>query len=60
MFFGDVLFLDKEKTQNENGFFNGFILKYNHKNFTISLINENSASSIKSTRLGITYKLLNK
>lgn len=60
IFFGNVLFLDKEKTQNNNGIFNGFSLKYNYKNYTISLINENSASSIKSNRIGITYKLFNK
>ena len=60
LFFGRVLFLDKEKTQNNNGFFNGFILKYNHKDFTISVINEHSAGSIESTRVGITYKFLNK
>ena len=64
MFFGDVLFLDKEKTQNktqnESAPFYGFLLKYNYKNFTLSLINESSARSIKSIRFGITYRLLNK
>ncbi|MCF6350655.1 MAG: hypothetical protein L3J23_06430 [Flavobacteriaceae bacterium] len=60
MFLGDLLFLDKEKTRDENGLFYGFILKYNYKNFTISLIKEYSKRSIESTRFGITYKLLNK
>lgn len=59
VFLGNVLFLNKQKLQNENAVYSGFSLKYTHKNFTISLINEHSASLINSTQFGITYKLFN-
>ncbi|AOR27837.1 hypothetical protein FORMB_07850 [Formosa sp. Hel1_33_131] len=60
IFFGSVLFLDRQETQNKSASYNGFILKYNYKDFTISLMNEHSAGSINSTQFGLTYKLFSK
>lgn len=59
VFVGQVLFLDKVKTHDKDGFFVGFMLKYNYKNFSISMINEHSARKITSTKFGITYSIFN-
>ena len=60
IFFGSVLFLDRQETENKSASYNGFILKYNYKDFTISLVKENSAGLINSTQFGLTYKLFSK
>jgi len=60
IFFGSVLFNDKEKIEDETALISGIILKYNYKDFTLSFISENSTRNISSARFGITYKLISK
>ncbi|PHS61934.1 MAG: hypothetical protein COB12_11290 [Flavobacterium sp.] len=60
IFAGSVLFNDKDKIKNETPLFSGGSLKYNYKDFTISVIGENSRIDIVSMRFGITYKIVNK
>jgi len=60
IFAGRLLFNDQEKINNETPVFSGGSLKYNYKDFTLSVISENSRRDIISMRFGITYKIMSK
>lgn len=60
LFLGNVLFIDKEKTNNHGGFYYGLIVKYNYKDFTLSFVTERASAQIESNSFGITYRIFNK